>query len=92
MELFIIFVALQSADIWTTHRALSSGGRELNPLLARLFDEFGHVPVLVAFKAVVVFLVFQYLIGEPYILGGLCVLYTGIVGNNLYQLRKANRE
>ena len=46
-----LFILLQAADIYTTNRLLSNGGRELNPVMARMFAEFGVLPSLVITKA-----------------------------------------
>ena len=35
----IVFVLLNAADIYTTHTVLKQGGRELNPILAKLFEK-----------------------------------------------------
>ncbi len=35
--LLILYVLLQAADVYTTLTVLKQGGRELNPVLAKLF-------------------------------------------------------
>ncbi len=37
--LLILFCVLQAADVYTTLTVLKQGGRELNPLLAKLFEK-----------------------------------------------------
>lgn len=88
MELFILFTALQLGDIYTTHTILKQGGRELNPVLAYLFGKFGHMPVLVVSKVIVVALAYLYLLNVPVILGILSALYVYVVFNNYKQIRK----
>lgn len=50
--LLILFCLLQAADIWTTLTVLKQGGRELNPLLAKLFAKFDPLTVMVGVKLV----------------------------------------
>jgi hypothetical protein len=97
--LFAVFILLQIADIWTAHTVLKQGGREMNPLLARLFVRFGHLPVLWMFKAVVVRLFWRYVLGTTiafsgYQIGGeqiliaFCGLYLIVVLNNFRQIMR----
>lgn len=84
MVLFSSFVFLQVADAWTTHRFLTDKtGVEKNPVLAGLFEEFGHIPVLIAVKSIAISLTYFYLIEEPIVLGLLVAFYIAIVINNL---------
>lgn len=46
----VILTLLQMVDAWTTHRILERGGRELNPILARVFARIGHVAGLILAK------------------------------------------
>lgn len=48
--LITLIVLLQIADAWTTWRILGAGWRELNPLMAWVFDKLGVVPGLVLTK------------------------------------------
>ena len=80
-----IYVALQVADVWTTHKALKMGKREANPFLARLFEYFNPVKVMVAVKAVAV-VALWYVAFWP-LTAVLCVLYVWVVGNNLQVIR-----
>ena len=36
-----IYLVLQGLDYWTTVRAISNGGVEANPVVAKLMDKFG---------------------------------------------------
>jgi hypothetical protein len=98
MELLIIFVMLQVADIYTTHRILSQGGRELNPVMAWLFERFGHLPALVVVKCIIVGLVARYMVGVTAavfgynvagdtVLAAFCILYIFVVAHNFNQIK-----
>ena len=43
--LLILFCVLQAADVYTTLTVLKQGGRELNPVLAKLFTRFDPLAV-----------------------------------------------
>lgn len=47
---FVILVALQLADIYTTLRAIKLGGREANPVIKRLMDAIGVKEALLLAK------------------------------------------
>ena len=48
--LLILFCVLQAADVYTTLTVLKQGGRELNPVLAKLFAKFDPLAVMVGIK------------------------------------------
>ena len=48
--LLIMFCLLQAADVYTTIKVLEQGGRELNPILAKLFTRFDPLAVMVGIK------------------------------------------
>ena len=48
--LLILYVLLQAADVYTTIKVLEQGGRELNPILAKLFTRFNPLAVMVGIK------------------------------------------
>jgi len=50
--LLILYVLLQSADVYTTLTVLKQGGRELNPVLAKLFAKADPLTVMVGVKLV----------------------------------------
>ena len=90
MELLIFFTLLQLADLYTTRRILSSGGKELNPFMARMFEEFGVVPALLLLKSSVVLAAYLYLVPWQFgdlIMGLLCVFYCFVVAHNIHQLQ-----
>ena len=80
-----LLIALQLADIATTHYALRQKiGVEANPLLRTLFDKFGHEVVLLVTKGVfVAFLVYfyEYIYVEALYL--VAALYCYVIYNNL---------
>jgi hypothetical protein len=88
-----LLIALQLADIATTHYALRTGiGQEANPLLRKLFDKFGHEVVLLVTKgAFIVFLWFAH----PYILTEVLYLvaagYVWVIWNNLSVISKGRK-
>jgi len=56
--LLILFCLLQAADVYTTLTVLKQGGRELNPVLAKLFTRFDPLAVMVGIKLVGVWALF----------------------------------
>jgi len=76
----VIFVVLQGLDIWTTHKALKMGKREANPFLARLFEYFNPIKVMVLVKSVAVILLWY--VGFWFLTAALCVMYLWVVDNN----------
>ena len=76
----VIFVVLQVADVWTTDKALKMGKREANPFLARLFEYFNPVKVMVLVKSVAVILLWY--VGFWFLTAALCVMYLWVVDNN----------
>jgi hypothetical protein len=85
VRMIYLIILLQLADIATTHYALRTGiGTEGNPVLRKLFDKFGHEPVLLVGKAAFIAFVwyFQDLI-HPLAYGLLLGLYIWVVANNV---------
>lgn len=76
-----VFILLQIADAYTTHRVLAQGGYERNRLLAVLFERFGHIPVLAVFKGIVIVLFLTAPLPD-WMLFCFCVLYALIVFQN----------
>jgi uncharacterized protein YacL len=85
--LVTLLILLQFADAWTTHRLLSNGGRELNPVMDKLFRKVGLVRGLVL-KVVFVSVLAVFLIDYPLILTVLCILYVVVVLHNFVELVK----
>jgi hypothetical protein len=76
-----VFALLQVLDAWTTLKALKMGGREKNPLLAKAFEHFDPLYVLIVAKAFAVGVVWW---ANWELLTGLaCALYVWVVNNNL---------
>ena len=48
--LLVLFCVLQAADVYTTLTVLKQGGRELNPVLSKLFAKFDPLAVMVGIK------------------------------------------
>jgi hypothetical protein len=92
LALLAFVILLQVVDIVTTLVILDRGGRELNPVLAWLFNRLGAVPVLVAIKtAFCGLLLWLYVTGVDglvYALGLLGALYVAVIVNNLRVLRR----
>jgi len=86
--LFIAFVILQLADIYTTKTILDDGGREINPLMAKAFEKFGVLPALVVSKIVVVGLVYVYVQSYEIVMSLLVLFYLIVISNNFYQINK----
>lgn len=79
--LLTALIALQFGDILTTRRVLAQGGRELNPLMARLMGAIGVLPALVVAKlGLIVLIVITQL--PYYLLAALCALYAYVVWRN----------
>jgi hypothetical protein len=81
-----VFVLLQIADVWTTHKALKMGKREANPFLARLFKYFNPVKVMVLVKSVAVVLL--WVADIPIVTAAACALYVAVVINNYKVISK----
>ena len=91
--LLVALIALQVADIATTHYVLKTGiGTEANPVLNKLFQKFGHEPVLLTTKgAFIVFLLVVQSQLPAWVLGGLGVFYVAIVGNNVNVILRSRK-
>jgi hypothetical protein len=77
----LIFAVLQVGDIWTTLKALKMGKREMNPILANLFERYDPLPVMVSFKVAAIAALWW---ADMYFLTGLmCAMYLFVVNNNL---------
>jgi uncharacterized SAM-binding protein YcdF (DUF218 family) len=87
MIAFLLFILLQVADSWTTITGMNSGATEANPIMDKLFKKIGVVQGLVLAKSITVIL-FGLFLYETWIMWAFVVLYTGVVANNVYQLRK----
>ncbi len=80
-----IFVVLQVLDIWTTLKALKMGHREMNPILAKLFEKYDPFATIVVFKVAAIFALWW---ADLDILSALCcVVYFYVIANNLRVIR-----
>ena len=84
--LLLLFILLQVADGYTTVRGLKLGAREGNPILAKLFDRFSPVPVLLVVKAAGIFAVAA--VNHDVLTAFVCGVYVPVVINNVRVLRK----
>jgi hypothetical protein len=80
-----LFALLNVADVWTTLKALEMGKREVNPLLAKLFQHFDPLGVMVMTK---VFAVWALWYADLYLVTmAMCALYVYVVINNWKVIR-----
>lgn len=93
--LFLIIVAFNVADVYTTYRVLQRGGSEKNPVMAKVFGFIGVLPGLLLVKAAILAalwwaFVVQRLQGPFFIglLGVICVVYAWVVVHNVGEMRK----
>ena len=82
ITLIALLAALQLADVWTTRRILLEGGKEMNPAVRWLIGRLGIMPALLVSKAAVLALAAAFMMPYPWLLGGLCMFYVGIVAYN----------
>lgn len=83
----VVFILLQYADGYTTHRILSRGGRELNPFLSGLFNKFGYLAPLIIVKSLFAAAgAWLYLSQQWQVLLALDVVYGAVVAHNLKQM------
>lgn len=87
--LFLIMLLLQVADWYTTHRLLSTGGKEFNPVLLWLFkiSPLNNLQSLAVSKVVVIAVsVWMVFVFTPFTYAIFCLIYTGAAMWNFYQL------
>jgi len=90
--LISLLVIMQVLDFWTTYYILPRGGRELNPILAKLFDTVGEKRgLLIAKGAGVVIIVLWGPLMPMSVLVGLTLVYLAALANNLYHVIKIKR-
>ena len=83
----VIYIALQVVDIWSTDQVLARGGREVNPVLAKLFTRFPPVPAMIVTKIPAVVLLWWADMFLTTIL--CCLIYLWVVINNLTVLKNS---
>jgi len=82
----IVFVLLNAADIYTTHSVLKQGGRELNPILAKLFEKADPIVVMVTLKLAAVWALWY--LNVYWVTALACAVYLYVVVNNWYEIKK----
>ncbi len=82
----IVFALLQIGDIYTTHMVLKQGGRELNPVLAKLFAKFDPLAVMVAAKLAGVWALWY--VDSWMLTLASCVVYAYVVNRNYWEIKK----
>jgi len=87
--LVILIGALQIGDVLTTEKILGNGGKELNPVMNWLFTEFGMHNVLLTKAVLITSLAIILDTVAPVALIPIAVMYIGVVGWNLNQIRKS---
>jgi len=93
LYLAIAVTVLQAWDAYSTYKVLSAGGRELNPAMRWLMEQFGMVEALLLGKGAVVLVVWWAVstLAETvalWLLGGICVFYVAIAINNWRAMKK----
>lgn len=92
--LILVLIVLQLLDIYSTYNILKLGGKELNPLLAKLFELIGVMPGLVLAKTIFIGILLYFYITKqetiqvlitPLIL--ISIVYAYIVQNNFKVLK-----
>lgn len=81
---FLIFIALQVADVVTTQLILKRGGSELNPVLRVMFYKTNPLVVMIVVKSVLCVGVF---FAQPIVAQILCAVYTIVILFNLRSLK-----
>lgn len=83
--LFLALVALQIADVATTHYAIKHRiGEEANGIMRGLMDLFGVLPALIGTKVIFLSLAWYTLRFDnaAWAIGALCALYAWVGWNN----------
>ena len=84
--LLVFFILLQIGDIYTTHTVLKQGGRELNPVLAKLFAKFDPLAVMVGIKLVGVWALWY--VDMWMLTLAACVVYAYVVNRNYWEMTR----
>ena len=84
-----IFIVLQIGDIWSTLTALKLGGREVNPVLAKLFNYADPLAVMVVIKLAGVWALWW--LDNYFVTGLLCAVYLYVVDRNLAVVKKLQK-
>jgi hypothetical protein len=84
--LLILFCVLQAADVYTTLTVLKQGGRELNPVMAKLFTRFDPLTAMVSVKLVGVWALWY--VDMWMLTLAACVVYAYVVNRNYWEIKK----
>lgn len=90
LALFLLLVAVNGLDIYTTLRIVKGGGQEGNPILAPLVKRMGVIPALLVVKIPILALAWLFCSPYPLILLGLNVAFIGVCVWNFEIIRKNN--
>lgn len=90
--LLILLALLQIADGYTTSRILAKGGKELNPVMAKLFEAIGVKPTLIGKGIFVMALGYYVGLHSVELLLFICAVYVLVVWNNIKQLKKQESQ
>jgi len=84
--LLALFCLLQAADVYTTLTVLKQGGRELNPVLAKLFAKFDPLTAMVSVKLVGVWALWY--VNSWMLTLAACCVYAYVVNRNYWEIKK----
>jgi len=84
--LLALFCLLQAADVYTTLTVLKQGGRELNPVLAKLFTRFDPLAVMVGIKLAGVWALWY--VNSWMLTLAACVVYAYVVNRNYWEMTR----
>ena len=80
--LLILYALLQAADIYTTLTVLKQGGRELNPVMAKLFAKLDPLTVMVGVGVKLVGVWALWYVNLWMLTLAACVVYAYVVNQN----------
>ena len=84
--LLVLFCLLQAADVYTTLTVLKQGGRELNPVLAKLFAKFDPLAVMVGIKLAGVWALWY--VNLWWLTLTACCVYAYVVNRNYLEMTR----
>jgi len=84
--LLALFCLLQAADVYTTLTVLKQNGRELNPVLSKLFAKFDPLAVMVGIKLAGVWALWY--VNLWWLTLAACCVYAYVVNRNYWEIKK----
>ena len=84
--LLALFCLLQAADVYTTLTVLKQNGRELNPVLSKLFAKFDPLAVMVGIKLAGVWALWY--VNSWMLTFAACVVYAYVVNRNYWEMTR----